>query len=63
MGSRQQVRKTPAIQASTELEDLVRRRAYEIYQQRVGTTSGSDVDDWLQAEAELRAAARSDKAA
>lgn len=60
----QQPRKTPAIQASTELQEQeqVRRRAYEIYEGR-GTTPGSDVDDWLQAEAELRAGERVDKAA
>jgi hypothetical protein len=35
-----------------DLEDEVRRRAYEIYEQH-GGTSGSDVEDWLQAEAEI----------
>ena len=60
----QKERKTPATQTPTELQqqEQVRRRAYEIYQQR-GTTSGSEVDDWLQAEAELRTGERSDKAA
>ena len=37
--------------------DDVARRAYEIYQSR-GGDDGSDVDDWLRAEAELRNAAR-----
>lgn len=36
--------------------DDVARRAYEIYQSR-GGDDGSDVDDWLRAEAELRNAA------
>jgi hypothetical protein len=34
------------------LEHAIRRRAYELYVQR-GMTNGHDVDDWLQAEAEL----------
>lgn len=33
--------------------DLIRRRAYEIYCAR-GGFHGRDVDDWLQAERELR---------
>ncbi len=35
-----------------ELEDAIRRRAYEIYEQRQGM-NGSAEDDWLQAEAEI----------
>lgn len=35
-----------------ELEEQIRARAYEIYEQR-GKNEGHDVDDWLQAEAEL----------
>jgi hypothetical protein len=31
----------------------IARRAYEIYESR-GTTGGTDLDDWLQAERELR---------
>jgi len=34
------------------LEDEVRRRAYELYLQR-GTTPGSEADDWLTAEREI----------
>jgi hypothetical protein len=34
------------------LQEDVRRRAYQIYEQR-GATPGSDVEDWLQAEAEI----------
>ena len=33
--------------------DQIRQRAYEIYLRR-NAEPGSDVDDWLQAEAELR---------
>jgi hypothetical protein len=35
------------------LEERVRRRAYELYVQR-GNQSGSELDDWLQAEEEIR---------
>lgn len=34
------------------LEERIRRRAYELYVER-GNQSGSDLDDWLQAEDEL----------
>lgn len=35
-------------------DDDIARRAYEIYLRR-GGTHGADLDDWLQAERELRA--------
>ena len=35
------------------LEDEIRRRAYELYQQR-GSGSGSEAEDWLTAEREIR---------
>jgi hypothetical protein len=35
------------------LDERVRRRAYELYVQR-GNESGSELDDWLQAEEEIR---------
>lgn len=35
------------------LEDEIRRRAYEIYEQR-GAVSGNEADDWLTAEREVR---------
>ncbi len=34
-------------------EDLVRRRAYELWEQR-GRQHGRDADDWYRAESELR---------
>jgi DUF2934 family protein len=34
------------------LEERIRRRAYELYVQR-GNQSGSELDDWLQAEEEF----------
>jgi hypothetical protein len=36
----------------SELEERIRIRAYELYEQR-GRSEGYDIDDWLQAEAEL----------
>ncbi len=35
------------------LEDEIRRRAYELYQQR-GSAPGNEADDWLAAEREVR---------
>jgi hypothetical protein len=37
---------------SPELEEQIRVRAYELYEQR-GKDEGHEIDDWLQAEAEL----------
>jgi hypothetical protein len=34
------------------LEECIRRRAYELYVER-GNQSGSELDDWLQAEEEM----------
>ena len=47
-----------AVEQKTEtlpIEEQIRLRAYELYVQR-GCASGSEVDDWLQAEEEIRAA-------
>jgi Protein of unknown function (DUF2934) len=35
------------------LDDEIRRRAYELYQQR-GTASGNEAEDWLTAEREVK---------
>ena len=35
-----------------ELQDQIRSRAYQLYEQR-GRDDGHSLDDWLQAEAEL----------
>ena len=43
----------PAREPAEPLEDRIRRRAYEIYLER-GDQPGSELTDWLQAEAELR---------
>jgi hypothetical protein len=37
------------------LEERIQRHAYELYVQR-GNQSGSEIDDWLQAEEEIRRA-------
>ena len=37
------------------LEERIRRRAYALYLER-GSKPGSDLDDWLQAEEEMRRA-------
>ena len=37
---------------SPEVEESIRRRAYEIYEQR-GKTDGLEIQDWLQAEKEV----------
>jgi hypothetical protein len=39
--------------ASASTDDAIAARAYELYQAR-GGTHGADMDDWLQAERELR---------
>jgi len=46
--------KVPPIE-TLSLEERIRRRAYELYIQQ-GNQSGSELDDWLQAEDEIRRA-------
>ncbi len=46
--------KKPPIE-TLSLEERIRRRAYELYVLR-GNESGSELDDWLQAESEIRSA-------
>jgi hypothetical protein len=43
----------PINRAPVNLDDEIRRRAYELYLQR-GTASGSEAEDWLTAEREVR---------
>jgi hypothetical protein len=38
---------------SGDIEERIRRRAYELYEQR-GRFDGFALDDWLQAESEIR---------
>jgi hypothetical protein len=40
-----------------DLQEEIRIRAYELYEQR-GTKDGHDLDDWLQAESEVNQAAK-----
>jgi Protein of unknown function (DUF2934) len=40
---------------SVSLEERIRQRAYELYVSR-GNQSGSELDDWLQAEEEIQEA-------
>lgn len=42
----------PTILSSPELQEQIRRRAYELHEQR-GRVDGFDLDDWLQAESEV----------
>lgn len=39
--------------AEMDLQDRIRRRAYELYERR-GRGDGHDRDDWLQAESEIK---------
>jgi hypothetical protein len=43
---------TRTAQLDAEIQEQIRIRAFEIYEQR-GREEGHDLDDWLQAEAEL----------
>jgi len=57
-----QVQTNQSAQPDNQLQEEIRRRAFHIYQRR-GMTDGLDLDDWLQAEAELREADHKWKAA
>lgn len=50
-----EARKPPAIVSSESqnLEEQIRGRAYELYQQR-GKEDGHEAEDWLRAEGEIR---------
>ena len=43
---------THAAESPVDTQEQVRRRAFELYEQR-GREDGHDLEDWLQAEAEL----------
>jgi Protein of unknown function (DUF2934) len=40
------------MKSASDLQDQIRRRAYELYEQR-GSNDGHEVSDWLQAESEV----------
>jgi hypothetical protein len=42
------------VESADGLQEQIRRRAYEIYEQR-GREDGQDVEDWLQSESEIMA--------
>lgn len=42
----------PGKEPPTNVEEQIRRRAYELYEAR-GREDGHDLEDWLQAEAEV----------
>lgn len=44
---------SPEIEATGDLQEQIRRRAYELYEQR-GAENGHELEDWLQAEAEVK---------
>ncbi len=54
---KQQNRRIEQKSAPVPVEEQIRLRAYELYTQR-GGQSGSEIEDWLQAEAELGANAK-----
>jgi hypothetical protein len=41
-----------SLEAPLDLQEQVRRRAFELYEQR-GREEGHELDDWLQAELEI----------
>jgi len=48
----------PAV-PSFETQELIRRLAYELYEQR-GSQDGHDLDDWLRAESDVNRAVESE---
>lgn len=50
------------IKTPMDVEEHVRRRAYELYEER-GKVDGFEVEDWLQAEAEFLGTGRTNRAA
>lgn len=50
------------VDVPSSLEDRIRTRAYELYEQR-GREDGRDIEDWLRAEAELTSSELSTRAA
>jgi hypothetical protein len=50
------------VKTPMDAEEHVRRRAYELYEER-GKVDGFEVEDWLQAEAELQGTGRTNRAA
>lgn len=53
---------TQSLKAPADLQEQVRLRAYELYEER-GKRDGFEVEDWLQAEGEFLGARRTGRAA
>ncbi len=45
-------RTTNQTESTSDLQEQIRRRAHELYEQR-GGDNGHELDDWLQAESEV----------
>ncbi len=45
---------SPALDGETDPNELIARRAYELYEER-GCADGDDLNDWFRAEAEVQA--------
>jgi hypothetical protein len=58
--SRSRQPRAPNTAQSTDIEERIRHRAYQLYEQR-GTVDGFALDDWLQAEAEVLRAQKQPK--
>ena len=52
--------RSPKHAHSSNIEERIRRRAHELYEQR-GRVDGFALDDWLQAEAEIMGAQKQPK--
>ncbi len=50
--TRRQTSTLTVMESSPDLQDKIRRRAYQLYEQR-GSTDGHELCDWLQAESEV----------
>jgi hypothetical protein len=55
-GKRLRIRREP----NNIAEEIIRKRAYEIYLER-GTNSGNEIDDWKKAENEIKLSAKKNK--
>lgn len=47
------LKSTESTQSAVDVENRIRSRAYELYEQR-GKEEGHALDDWLQAESEMK---------
>jgi Protein of unknown function (DUF2934) len=59
--SKSRKRRSPEPSYSSDMEERIRRRAYNLYEQR-GRVNGFALDDWLKAEHEILGAQKQGKA-